>query len=449
MITPNLHDRRWSCTLVCFLLFAAALCRYWVHDLPEPVPHDPESFRLARNIAEKGEFANPFIALDTGPSAHLAPAFPGFLALLIRLFGDGSAGMYAIKLAAAIILSTQVALFPVFSRALGMGELNGTITAGIWIAVKPGFIYGFEAVYVGILMAIAVCYFRWYLDSPPAASTGLAWLLGCVGGLLMITSPTASVIFLGFFGLLLWRDKLAIFKRSSLLTIVLLSALIVAPWTIRNFVVFHRFILVRDNLGLELSVSNNDYAAFGIYQNFANGCFKKTHPNLNVDEARKVLANGEPEYNELKLQEALSWIKSHPAKFLSLSAMRVAAFWEPASEEGAWWSVLGVGRRLERLPVLLMTLLSVPGLFMLYRRDRLGAWLCLICLGLYPVVYYFVQYEYRYRVPILWVTFLLGSLPITAFARYTYVAISNGVRNAMRGNGAEELLEGPSLGKRN
>jgi hypothetical protein len=63
-----------------------------------------------------------------------------------------------------------------------------------------------------------------------------------------------------------------------------------------------------------------------------------------------------------------------------------------------------------------MTPLSVAGLFILYRRDILSWLVCLICLGLFPLIYYTVQYEYRYRYPILWVTFLLGSLPITAFA---------------------------------
>ena len=76
---------------------------------------------LARNLSEKGQFANPFAPLETGPSAHFAPAHPALLALCIRLFGDGSDGLYAVRLAGAIIMSAQLAFFPVFSRVLGMG----------------------------------------------------------------------------------------------------------------------------------------------------------------------------------------------------------------------------------------------------------------------------------------------------------------------------------------
>jgi hypothetical protein len=84
------------------------------------------------------------------------------------------------------------------------------------------------------------------------------------------------------------------------------------------------------------------------------------------------------------------------------------------------YSLLGPGRRLERAAVNVMTLLSVLGLFILYRRDSLSALVFLIILGLYPLIYYFIQYDCRYRYPILWVTFLLGSLPIAAFAQHTY-----------------------------
>ncbi|MBV9276296.1 MAG: hypothetical protein JO333_20550, partial [Verrucomicrobia bacterium] len=390
------------------------------------VPHGPETIRVARSIAEKGEFANPFAALDTGPSAHVAPAFPALLALLIRLFGDGTTGMYAIQLAAAIVLSLQLALFPVFSRALGMGELNGIIAASIWIAARAGWTWGLEAEYAAILLAIAVCCFRSYLDSSSSGSSRLVWLLGCVIGVLLLTSPSVSIILVGFVGLLLWKDKLAIWKRSNLLLIILLPAVIVAPWTIRNFLVFHRLIPIRDDFGLELALSNSDCAQYQMVKNF-NPCYR--HPDADIEEAKKVLTHGEAGYNELKLREALYWIEGHPFIFFKLCVERFVAFWKPPAANGPWWSVLGPntywererfeGRLLERIAILAMTVLSVPGLFMLFRRDSVSAWLCLMCLGLYPLAYYLIQFTIRYRYPILWVTFLLGSLPITAFVRAT------------------------------
>jgi hypothetical protein len=426
-------------SLACLLLFVTAVARYWVYDRTEVVRHDPESVRLARSLAETGQFANPFVPLDTGPSAHTAPALPALLALLMRVFGDGITGMYAIKFTAVLVLSVQLALFPVFSRLLGMGEWNGIIGAILWIAAavgtgaarghQPTPMFVWESLYAAILVAVAVCSFRRYLDVPLVDSSRPAWLLGCATGILMLTCPTGGVIFVGFIGLLLWKDKMDIFKNSRLVIIMLLPAVIVAPWIIRNFLVFDRFILVRDNLGLELAVSNNDCAMFGIQQNIQSECFAKVHPNANIDEARRVLANGEPTYNDLRLREALHWINTHPARFFRLCALRVAAFWMPPRDRGPY-SLLGRGRTSERIALYLMTPLSVAGLFILYRRDILSWLVCLICLGLFPLIYYTVQYEYRYRYPILWVTFLLGSLPITAFAQRTYHFLSSRLRSA-------------------
>jgi len=86
-------------------------------------------------------------------------------------------------------------------------------------------------------------------------------------------------------------------------------------------------------------------------------------------------------------------------------------------------SVLSRDRRVERFVIYTMTLLSIPGLFVLYRRDSRSAVVCSICLAVFPLIYYLVQYDYRYRYPILWVTFLLGALPITALSRRVFDSV--------------------------
>jgi hypothetical protein len=331
----------------------------------------------------------------------------------MKVFGDGSTGIYAIKLAAALVLSLQLALYPVFSRMLGMGEINGIIAASIWIVAKPRIVYGFEGLYVAILLALACYCYRRYLDEEAQGRSRLAWPLGSLMGFLILTSETVAPIYATWLAWEVWRHKYAFFKRS-LLPLVLLPVVIIAPWTIRNYLVFHSFILIRDNFGLELSVSNNDCARFGIRRSEETGCFKKVHPNKSVNEARRVMDLGEVKYNALQLREALRWIISHPARFIKLSIMRFTAFWMPTE---AFTVHDASGRRLERVAIYLMTLLSVPGLVILCRRDIKSAAVLISCLSVFPVVYYIVEFEDRYRHPIMWVIFLLGAVPITACAR--------------------------------
>jgi hypothetical protein len=175
--------RRTFVAMACITLFFATLSRYWVSYAPtDSVIREPESFRLAHSLYETGKFSNPFAALDTGPSAHLSPVFPSFVAMLMKLFGDGSTGIFAIRLATELILAFQLALYPVFSRILGMGEMNGIIAASIWIVAKPRIVHNHEELYVAILLAIGCCGYRRYLDEEAQGRRRLTWFLGGLMG---------------------------------------------------------------------------------------------------------------------------------------------------------------------------------------------------------------------------------------------------------------------------
>ena len=366
--------------------------------------------QVAHHIFSEDRFASPFAALDTGPSAHVAPVLPALQALLMRAFGDKSTGMYALRLLTVSVLSLQLALFPVFSRKLGMGSATGIIAAAIWIIAKLSVPYEWESIYAALLLAVACCCYRRYLKTA-ADLSGNPWLLGGLIGLLVLTSPPTALIFVVWLAYDLYLKGAATFLKRAFVPLVLLPILILAPWTIRNYLQFHHIIPVRDDFGLELSVSNNDCAQFSIYQNISSGCFDKFHPNHNVKQAAEVKAMGEARYDELRLREAETWIDSHPQRFVDLSARRFAAFWIPTQNGDAR---NGSGWRLERgiIYIYLVTAFSIAGLVRLYRRDVTSAVVCVSCLVAFPLVYYVVEFEDRYRYPIMWLTFLLGSLPI-------------------------------------
>ena len=395
----------------CIVLFLATLARYWVSYDPS-ASEVGEGWRLAHNLLNEHQFANPFEPLDTGPSALQAPAWVVFLAFLMKTFGGGNAGdVYAIRWGAVLIIALTTALFPVFSRRLGMGELNGIIGACIWILAKPMMMPWYEF-YGAILLAVTCYVYRGYLEQPAQKAGRPAWILGCLMGFLMLTIPGVAPILVAALAWEIWRRKIAFF-RESLLPLVLLPALIVTPWTVRNYLVFQSLVPIRDGSGLELSQSNNDCAQFSAVLIWTtSGCSANRHPNGNLNEARKVLELGEPKYFELRQQEALHWIGDHPARFLELTAMRFVFFWMP-SESGTIH--VGHGRHLERVVIYLMTLLSGAGLLTLYQKDARSAAICMSCLTLYPLVYYIVAFDARYRDPIMWVTFLLGALPITTY----------------------------------
>jgi hypothetical protein len=333
----------------------------------------------------------------------------------MMIFGVKSGGLWAIQLAGALVLAFQLSLYPVFSRNLGMGTLAGAVGAALWILAKPYPFFGWEAFYASFGLALACCLFRHHLDSQhPQPSS---WVLGCLMGLLSLTAPPVIPVLAVWIALDIYNRGVISFK-AYVLPLLLVPTLILAPWAIRNAVVFHRFILVRDDLGLELAVSNNECAQFSMEQNF-NGCFQQTHPNRNAREARRVIELGEADYNQLRFSETIAWIKNHPHRFIRLSIYRFIAFWMP-TESGTrrYVEYAGPNRLLERSLIYLVTLLSIPGWLILYRRDFKSAVLCASCLTVFPICYYFVQFQDRYRYPVMWLSFLLGAFPFAAYVSH-------------------------------
>ncbi|MEP6963394.1 MAG: hypothetical protein ABI995_15035, partial [Acidobacteriota bacterium] len=85
-----------------------------------------------------------------------------------------------------------------------------------------------------------------------------------------------------------------------------------------------------------------------------------------------------------------------------------ARFWFPAD---------GDSRQYELL-VWIATLLSIPGMLFLWRQDRAAALILASWLALFPLVYYAIQYDPRYRLPMLWVTFALAAHALIKIGSY-------------------------------
>ena len=97
----------------------------------------------------------------------------------------------------------------------------------------------------------------------------------------------------------------------------------------------------------------------------------------------------------------------------------MVAFWFP-NEGGdpiAEVFTRRVEPRIQRLLVYGTTIFSVVGLCLLAARDTQSAMILGLWLGIYPLIYFVVQYEDRYRYPIMWITFLLAAYPVAVFSR--------------------------------
>ncbi len=397
------------CWLMGSVIFLATMLVYRVDWNPNGTLANTayESVELGNSIALKGSFSDPFAPLPTGPSAHVAPGYPALVALIIRMFGTGPAGNFALGMVTKIVVAAQLALLPFLAEYMGLHCWTGAIAAAAWlVAAFP--LERWESDFAGLLIVIlAFPMYKAFRQEPSAAGavgTGALW------GLLLLLTPTPLLI-LGA-----WLVCLRIVSRRSwrqLSFLAMVPVLVVLPWLLRNYRVFHRPVFLRDNLGLELAVSNNPCATFSMDLNRQQtACFTTNHPNESYEEALRVRTLGEPTYNEIRLHEAISWISNNRGQFLLLTAQRFVAFWFPNSNGNPLKQ--GQLSRTEWMTYL-FTLFSVPGLLLLWRSRNRAAFVLSMWLSLYPLMYYLTQFSPRYRDPILWATLLPGSYFVVVF----------------------------------
>ena len=92
-----------------------------------------------------------------------------------------------------------------------------------------------------------------------------------------------------------------------------------SPWMIRNALVFHRFIPMRDNMGLELWMGNNGYDLRWTSDDI--------HPLHDAQELAAYNSMGELAYMNLKSQQANAYIHDHPAWYAWMSLRRAVYIW--------------------------------------------------------------------------------------------------------------------------
>lgn len=386
----------WRSFLVIFVLHmgvqAYFLRRAPAYLLPRAQMEIPQ---VALALYERGEFADPY-CLPTGPTAHMPPFQPALMAAIYLVVGPTLLAGYAVWQIANAFYGVMYGMLPWLAGRLGLRREAGVIggLTGALIPHWPGFVEALAAIAIG-LMAVAFLR-RW--ESRRAKPRG-SFILGLAIGLSFYVTPSLLPVALGLVAIeLVWLRDPARWRWAAL--VVLGMTLACVPWTWRNYHSLGGLFFMRSNFGLELRMGNHEGAGANIELSVRAGT--ERHPGNNEQEARNVQRVGEFEYMRRAKREAISWIRTHPAAFFRLTALRVAQFWFGPVDDR--WTALRIS---------LLTLLSVCGAWR--ALPALGVpqrAAILIPLAVYPLVYYLVGFEARYREPIDGLALLLAASAI-------------------------------------
>jgi len=393
--------------LIFLLSFAvrAALLAAWVSNHEDFYRLGGEIGKVALSLMRTGQFANPYM-IPTGPTAHPTPLSPVLLALIYNAFGITAAAGYVRALVGIASYSTLYALLPWFARRLGLGTRAG-IFAGVACSLIP--LQGLdEVIGLGATAHAALAFgfltvaflHRWTVDRN-SASGSLLLGMAC-GAAFHVLPPLLLVVSANLIFELWWkRDR----RKWPLSACVAVGAILACvPWTWRNYTALHGFFFIRSNFGLELRIANHPGADADMEVTHARAGTLR-HPSENLEEARQVRDLGEAEYNRRARNEALEWIRNHPAEFLRLTLMRSLHFWCGQLRQ-PWLAALFTA----------VTVLAALGLLrILPALDAPGRAALLIPLATFPLVYYVVSYVAHYPAPLAWMLLLLAGYEVQSW----------------------------------
>lgn len=347
--------------------------------------HAWEQGNVAEALVAGRGFGSPFQSNQL--SAIMPPVYPVIVAGLFILFGVHTAS----SIFAAHVLNcalSALACIPIFLMARrSFGERVAWWSTWAWAFFPYGIYFAAAWAWSTHLLLLCLCWLLYLCQNMERSPRLLLWAgFGLLAGFAGLTEPSILVVVPFLMALACWRlrqngERWLLPGMAASLAI----AAILSPWIVRNAVVFHRFIPIRDNMGLELWMGNNGYSE--------RWTSDQLHPLHDKDELADYNAMGELAYMDHKKQQADIFIKTHPEWYAWMSLRRAVYLWT------GYWSFDRAYLEMEptdpeNIPYATsLTLLAISGLILAWRERPFETLRYGVVLFLFPIMYYFSHPE--------------------------------------------------------
>jgi hypothetical protein len=357
----------------------------------EIVPFQNETGNIAYSLALGKGFGSVF-RQETGPTAWLTPVYPVFVGAIFRIFGIFSiASFFAIVFMNSVF--SAAACVPIFyagKRIGGLAVASGA--AWLWAVFPSAVVVPFEWVWDTSLSALLGATLLWATLKLAESQSVREWCeYGLLWGLALMTNPALGSLLPFLLGWTTYRAKRAGHLRIARPALAAaIAVLCCVPWTIRNYVVFHRIIPLRSNLPFELWLGNNDI----FDEDARNGKQRITR----YEEVRRYSKLGETEFMDEKWRIATEFIRSHPALEMRLTWRRFVSIW--MGTERPIKDFLETDSLLARVVFLansIAALGALGGIVVLCWRRSVFAFPAAVFPVVFPSVYYVTHASLRYR----------------------------------------------------
>ena len=214
------------------------------------IPFLFESGNIAVSLATGHGFSSPF-RVDTGPTAWMTPLYPLLLSGIMRVFGVYTFASWVVAVSFNIVMSslTTVPLYFAARRIGGRG-LAAT-SAWLWAIFPNAILLSFQSLWDTSLSAFLGATLLWATLAVAGTAKPRVWTLyGLLWGVALMANAAVLALLPFLSGWAVWRS--GAYRGAAFA--VFCIALCCAPWTARNFAVFHTLVPLRTVLGDRKSV---------------------------------------------------------------------------------------------------------------------------------------------------------------------------------------------------
>jgi hypothetical protein len=386
-------------------------------DLVGLVPFLNETGNIAYSLAAGHGFSSPYWQ-ETGPTAWLTPVYPVLVAVIFKVFGIHTPHSFFVIVFLNILFSAAVCV-PLFYIGKRVGGLAvGSGAAWLWAIFPNAVIIPYEWVWDTSLAALLMATILWATLELVETQRARDWCgYGLLWGFALMTNPSLGSVLpvlLGWAGYRRWKQ--GNLHPSHPLLACGIAVLCCVPWTVRNYLTFHRFIPLRSNFAFELWLGNNEQ--------FDEQSLLMPAADPERFEIRNYIHMGETAFMQDKWRRTTAFIQTHPRLEIILFGRRFVATW--TGMEKPIEGFRDADSPLVRLVLISNTLAAIGALCGIvalawYRNPY--AFPLAACPIVHPAIYYVTHTSLRYRHPIDPVVLLLLAVAVAALVQKRQVRV--------------------------
>lgn len=328
MYLTKILSHKWT---ICYILLFCSICRLIIVFSISPAGED---------TVDGFDYHNHALSLVNGQGYPLRgslpfmrpPLYPFFLSIVYYIFPHET---YLTARLFNAVLDTAACFVFYKLVLLVWNNRQVALASALVYAVNPLILFFSARVRVEALFSLLLVGFIYALVKTYKAGFPnfiSLFFIGLLGGLAILCRPNALMVVGLVFAWLIyvnWRER----RKAAILCacFILGCALIILPWTVRNYKCYHEFILVSDAFGYSFWISNTELKMLDLkarnYQEYLAADEKLWQDTDRVDKSLEGKTAKEQERYYTNL--GVTYIKENFSSWLWLNVMKFVEFWSP------------------------------------------------------------------------------------------------------------------------